>query len=311
MSLIPSLHVSTTPGAPALTGQPGSLVALLDAVLVNGYGTGATAKQGLGWSIEYAATNKRVYRNAPLTGTGYYLRVDDSNDRFALVTAFESMSSIDVGINMFPLASQRPAGAIWPKSGSSDSLGRAWRIYGNEAAFYPFFWLQSQGYYPLFAGDLVSFARGGDPFRFCVAAPNISSYTSGNPSSNLFINRSNWNNGRPDSLVGLVAARSMDGGVVSSWLDSTYSKFSQTWGGGGLAFPHPQIGLMVEDGLVREDFYLARGRYPGLLVPLHNRPLDDGSESTLDTGVKVWAQNWNASGLNGQVLFSQSGADWR
>lgn len=66
-------YFSTDASAPTLTGTTGSLVALLDAILVNGYG----AKAAAGWSIAYTGTSKRDYKQG--TGSnGYYLDVDDS-----------------------------------------------------------------------------------------------------------------------------------------------------------------------------------------------------------------------------------------
>jgi len=61
-------------GAPKLWANAyGSLVDLLQAVLVDGYG----AYPGLGWTKEYESpdTNTIVFRNNPLTGTGAYLQV--------------------------------------------------------------------------------------------------------------------------------------------------------------------------------------------------------------------------------------------
>jgi len=53
-----TLYQSTDSGAPALSGQAGSLLEVLDACLVNGYGGKAAA----GWGIAFSSGNKRVYR---------------------------------------------------------------------------------------------------------------------------------------------------------------------------------------------------------------------------------------------------------
>jgi hypothetical protein len=52
------VYRSTDASAPVLTGQVGSLTALLDAVLVNGYG----ALSAAGWTIAQTTTNKRGYK---------------------------------------------------------------------------------------------------------------------------------------------------------------------------------------------------------------------------------------------------------
>jgi len=97
VSLIPSIYTSTDAGAPQLTGQAGSLLALLRAVLVNGYSTGATAKAPLGWTQEFSGTNKAVFRNNPTTGSGYRLRIDDTQAREARMRAYTTMTNVDTG----------------------------------------------------------------------------------------------------------------------------------------------------------------------------------------------------------------------
>jgi hypothetical protein len=52
------VYRSTDASAPVLTGQVGSLTALLDAILVNGYG----ALTAAGWTIAQTTTNKRGYK---------------------------------------------------------------------------------------------------------------------------------------------------------------------------------------------------------------------------------------------------------
>jgi hypothetical protein len=76
------VYRSTDASAPVLTGQVGSLTALLDAVLVNGYG----ALTAAGWSINQTTTNKRGYKQN-LTGSnntsGMLLYVDDTGPALA------------------------------------------------------------------------------------------------------------------------------------------------------------------------------------------------------------------------------------
>jgi hypothetical protein len=101
--------------APTLTGQVGSLTAVLDAVLVNGF-TGFTA---LGWSINQTTTNKRGYKQN-LTGSnnasGMLLYVDDTGPgagaaREARVCGFETMSAITpTGTGQFPTSAQSAVG---------------------------------------------------------------------------------------------------------------------------------------------------------------------------------------------------------
>jgi len=49
----------------------------------------------LGWERVYTGTNKSVYRSLDPAATRLYLRIDDSADRTAVVSMYETMSSID------------------------------------------------------------------------------------------------------------------------------------------------------------------------------------------------------------------------
>ena len=55
---MPTIFKSTDSGAPVLDGQAGSLVTLLDACLVTGYGS----KTALGWAKAFTASSRGVYR---------------------------------------------------------------------------------------------------------------------------------------------------------------------------------------------------------------------------------------------------------
>lgn len=70
----PIFYKYNDPGAPAYVGDAtaGEIVKILDACLVNGYGS----KAGAGWTIEYTGTNRRVYR-AP-AGNRFSVFVDDT-----------------------------------------------------------------------------------------------------------------------------------------------------------------------------------------------------------------------------------------
>lgn len=130
------IYQSTDASAPTLSGQAGTLVDVLDACLVNGYGSQTAA----GWTKSFTASNKAVYR-AP-TGTQYYLRVDDTASlvtaRYALLRGYETMSDIDTGTNGFPTTGQLPNGMQIQKSSSVDANSRSWCVIAHERSFYLF-----------------------------------------------------------------------------------------------------------------------------------------------------------------------------
>lgn len=122
---------STDSGAPTLSGTAGSLIALLDACLVDGYG----AKAAAGWTKNYSGTNKAVYR--PSHGNRYYLRVlDDGSDgtqgaRLARVRGYETMSDVDTGTGEFPTDAQVSGGLYMGKSSTLDSTARPWVVLAD------------------------------------------------------------------------------------------------------------------------------------------------------------------------------------
>jgi hypothetical protein len=140
------IYKSTDGSAPVLTGQAGSLTTLLDAVLVNGYGSQTAA----GWSINQTTTNKRGYKQN-LTGSnnssGMLLYVDDTaagtgGAKEARVCGFETMSAITpTGTGQFPTAAQSSIGTgflIIRKSTTADATARAWTIIANGQTIYLF-----------------------------------------------------------------------------------------------------------------------------------------------------------------------------
>jgi hypothetical protein len=140
------VYRSTDASAPVLTGQVGSLTALLDAVLVNGYG----ALSAAGWTINQTTTNKRGYKQN-LTGannsSGMLLYVDDTGPgagaaREARVCGFETMSAITpTGTGQFPTSGQSAIGVgtvVIRKSNTADATARAWTIIANGQTIYLF-----------------------------------------------------------------------------------------------------------------------------------------------------------------------------
>ncbi|WP_454737583.1 hypothetical protein [Cupriavidus necator] len=169
------LYKSTDASAPSLTGQVGSLVALLDAVLVNGYGSQTAA----GWTKAYSATNKASYRMVTSGNTGFYLDVDDaapSTAQEARMRSYETMSAVATGTGPFPTSAQSSFGVVCRKSNTANATARPWYIVADGSCVYVF----------VDAGDVTGYATGlyfGDFF----------SYKSGDPYGCAIIGRSGEN----------------------------------------------------------------------------------------------------------------------
>ena len=131
-----TIYSSADPSAPQLTGQAGSLVAVLDAVLVNGYG----AKAAAGWSKAFTGTNKAAYRNGAGALARKYLRVSDAGagvgtTKEALIRGFGAMTDVDTGTEPFPTAAQTTlaeSSLVVRKSTTTDGTNRPWLIGADD-----------------------------------------------------------------------------------------------------------------------------------------------------------------------------------
>lgn len=132
--------------APALTGTADSIIAVLDAILVNGYG----AKAAAGWTKAYTGTNKAAYRMASGAGkAGYYLRVLDSGDtnRSFRWRTYKTMSDVDTGTNPVPTVAQMAAdGFYFAKSNTSDSTARPWWCVADDQGVFFYSWYNSTAF---------------------------------------------------------------------------------------------------------------------------------------------------------------------
>lgn len=131
----PRIFRYTDAGAPTMNGTVGTLVNVLTAVLVTGYGS----VSGLGWTNPYSGTNRAVYR-AP-AGVQDYLDVNDNQPdasflaRVAYAVGYETMSAVGTGTIPFPTVAQVASqGAFrWEKSNINGAVpARPWLIIGDD-----------------------------------------------------------------------------------------------------------------------------------------------------------------------------------
>ena len=180
-------------GPGALTGQANSLILLLRAILVDGYG----AIPAAGWSEPIAAAgNCAAFR--PGAGTRFGLFVNDngpnatSTYKEAWVTGWESVSGIAApvgsGTGQFPTAAQllTTGHGVCRKSASADAVGRDWVAFADPYTCYLFIasgdavgsGTYTYGYTMLFFGDFYSVKSTDDDYRgmiVCRTTENVSS----------------------------------------------------------------------------------------------------------------------------------------
>lgn len=151
-----TVYRSTDSGAPALTAQAGTLLNVLRACLVTGYGS----KPAAGWSEPFAASgNVGVFRQGAKTGRRqFFVQVSDATGNRAWLSMYEDMSSVNAGTNQVPIAGQA-APVAWKSAASSgNTTARPWLLVADHRTFYLFVEPHSDGRRVLsaWAGDIFS-----------------------------------------------------------------------------------------------------------------------------------------------------------
>lgn len=310
--------------APVLTGQAGSLTTLLDAVLVNGYGS----KTAAGWSINQTTTNKRGYKqgaggNHP---TGVLFYVDDTapgaaGAREARCVGFETMSAITpVGTGQFPNSTQSAISTgmlVIRKSNTNDSVARKWYVVADAWTMYLFIETGDAGEGPnlgtaVIFGDFTSY-KSGDAYAQILIARTLENTTDGRCESFSSIFRGDDGHTVNSNLPGHYFSRHWNQSVVSvrggkftaateiiggaqgltfwSGENQTISAFGDSsFGVGyraqqGYKFPYPNP---VDGSMWMAPFWLIqngiRGHLRGIYAPCHMYPLNPGDTFTVASG---------------------------
>lgn len=286
MSLTPTIYSSSDAGAPSLSGQAGALAALLDAILVDGYGAGQSAKSPLGWTREYQQGGTlRVYRNSPDTGTGHYVRIDDSRPIYATVTGYELMTDIGSGSGQFPLSTQRADGVAWGKSSAASGLSRAWWAIGNEYCFYLFIDTHGTGIEQApavnFAGNFIR-SNVTDGWNFAISDSGATSIAAGAYQSMRLLYLRTVIDANPISTSTLVLARAQDGrqSVLGACAGGgpVHQEYPgwQGLGTSGFAYPEPISGSLLYCRMaVLQGPQQIRGFMPGIFQSMHHAGIAD------------------------------------
>lgn len=256
-----TVYSSTDAGAPVLSGSVGSFIALLDAVLVTGYGT----KAAVGWTKPFTGVNLAAYK-MPAGTTGHYLRVNDTVTTRAGVVGFETMTDVNTGTGQFPTEAQNAGGLFIQKSASASALNRPWFIVTNGSMLH---------IYPDYSSDTLAlfYSFGSFPSYKSADAANTfimadSSPLSGNTASIVI--------SIIQVILGHYIARSytqLPGAVAAGKLtDSPKCNNASTMGATGVPFPSPiDNGLYIAPIYINESNVL-RGVLPGMWNICHNRP---------------------------------------
>ena len=309
-----NIYRSTDASAPTISGTAGSLVTLLDAVLVNGYGTQPAA----GWSIQYTGTDKRVYKMGAGTPS-FSLYINDAGPgaatgQEARASGFIAPTGLGTGTGQFPSSAQMTttSGAlVIRKSNTLDTTARGWTIVADTSTLYLF----------IETGDNLSGILSAYPFVF----GNFFSYSSSDVNNCCIIGRNTENDNNcvwdPLSAVGgnadTPATVGMGQYVASSWTgvggSVPFGKFvdsimtgsgnssaegqTGTTGLNGASyfigsnatpanFPYPNAadGAMWLSPIRICHNGSMRGYLKGLWAPLHNMPMNHDDVLTITSG---------------------------
>lgn len=304
-----TVYKSTDNLAPILTGLAGTLIDVLDACLVNGYGTQPAA----GWTKPFSDTNKAVFRQ----GTGssqLYLRLDDTNPIFTMSIGYETMSSVDVGTGTFPsIRSTLPTGVFWNKSNVGTSASRTWIVVANERAFY--LWINTSNQTTPFGltnlyffGDIKSY-KTVDAYKVLIEGSTTSTDisnmylldTAGQVLAGHYMPR-------PYTQIGSTTA------VNGVGKHSDVSRCGSVIGQGSLTYPDPiNSNLILSPIWIHETASSSsiRGILPGGWAPGHTMPLihEDTFSGTGNLTGKTFIVINNAYGTNtnySQIMIETS-----
>jgi hypothetical protein len=272
MTVTTRIYYSTDSSAPVLSGTTGSLITLLDAVLVNGYGS----RQAAGWTKPYsdAGAYKAVFRQGG--GNQKYLRIRDDgvlpNVRHADCRFFKTMSDVDTGTGQFPSTSLTNHNIS--KSYTADSTARPWIIIATDRSFYIWVQLNTANTDILFfLGDITNIY---ERCKLTIACCSI--YNNTTPvGTNSFLTELS-NGFTPDQTFGYSYDEFYKTSIyINKFGNYNYSKGATCFGGAGQTYPNPgdsklhmgRIGVQTaNDGLA--------GYLPGLWNPYHLKPLAHG-----------------------------------
>lgn len=270
---VPTKITQATSSYGPMTGQDGG-----------GYAQLKPAIQALGWTLEYDdPTNFRcAFRNNLIEGTGDYLEIIDKaadhggDAKFINVSSYKTMSALGAGTDKIGGTT-----AYIRKSGTTNSTGRNWVLYGDSVSLHLFTDFYSQNAYAWsHFGDIRSFKENDTGAFHLLAATDISgaganTFVSGFPiswglPSAQGISRLRYNLlGTPDVNAG-----------CTPWVNPNGLVQGVVFSGSSGAFPDPASGgLRVQPVLVQDGD--CRGYFRGL----HHIYSDIASETPFSASV--------------------------
>lgn len=294
-------------GAPVARGERASLCDILYACLVTGYGS----KSAAGWTREYVngTYDKAVFRNNPVTGTGFYLQVDGAGAANAYtpkLQGFEVMTSESDGLSPFNATVQTTQ-----TSNAANTTARPWVLIADDRAFWFLCWnsiatsptAANTGCSGMFFGDFIK-RLPDDAFACGLFGGN--NYYGMTPTSGML--------SASATTIGVLAVpRKATGAVGTSHLAGLVRgcgpAHEQVPGYNGLAYSAGDQILITRPYVNENVAYSFRGYLPGFFYPCH--PLAFGQLESVTDGDFSWLSlRYIVGGTTENNIFISLN-DWR
>jgi hypothetical protein len=278
-------YTSTDASAPSLTGAAGSLLGVLDACLVNGYGSQAAA----GWT-KPTANSGNIGAYTQGQGSGFVLVINDngpngsSTYKEAWGIGWKTLvgigSPVGSGTGQFPTPTQllTTGHVVIRKSTTADATARPWIVYADQRTFYLFILTgdNASNYFDFGFGDFYSLNGGTDVNNCFICGRNTENSGTVNNTSMGCLDRlvSPANTGQ----AGFYIADTLAGGSgsIKGWTLGDGSKltgFTSTSAylvAGSLPAPNPTDGAYyLSPQWVLESSWNVRGYMRGLYQLCH------------------------------------------
>lgn len=253
-------------------------------------GTITAKRSPVGYTKVFTGANKAVYRCNDLTSNRHYLRILDDGGgtggaQEARVFAYETMTDVDTGTNVFPTAVQSAYGYLWRKSNTTDTDPKTWIVISDGKFFYlmvqhtntTLSMTNSDANFGGSFGDVLSY-KPGDVWATMLTGNclqnSTSSHQNGTMAAQAYI-------AGPSSFTSgsIVLARSFTAVAGAQYVGLYGNGMSGTCLGSTAVISYPHA---IDNG-----FYLApvvitqsspaviRGRLPGAYECLHGRALNN------------------------------------
>lgn len=257
--------------------------------IADGSATGTISARAapLNWLKPFSDTNKGAWKSADVESTGLYLFVDDTSAMDASAWGAETATDINTFTGRFPTVGQSSFGSRWRKSNAASTAARSWELIGDGRLFYLLVRWSGTSDAAVYAfGDITSY-KPGDAYG-CIIAGHQESAPSDirrqcfgvighTPGEVRFLGNA-IRIARSHTQIG-AAATVMLASMLVDPREAQYNNFN-FMGAGGPAYPSPvHNGLNVSRPVLCAEgapHGNCRGEWPGMLHPLHSRPLSHG-----------------------------------